>query len=80
MWPINTYLDMADNTYARCEDIDTRRTWGRIEVYDSNTCGKYYLCVKVSNNRPEHSSAHIRLRRGQVKQLIKALNKFVKES
>lgn len=82
MWPIVTYLDMADNTYARGETIEERRKWGRIGVYDSNTCGKDYLVVKVSNTVTNGTDmcAHIRLHRGQVKTLIRALEKFVKES
>lgn len=82
MWPIKTYLDMADNTYARGEDIETRRKWGRIVVYDSNTVGRDYLCVKVSHGGDggNEVGSHIRLHRGQVKQLIRALETFVNES
>ena len=72
-----TYLDMADDTYTHglSETIEERRRYGRIEVYDSNTVGKKYLCVKVTDKL--NSGAHIRLHKGQVKRLIKALQKFV---
>lgn len=76
-----TYLDMADTTYSRGENIEECRKWGRVEIYDSNTVGKYYLCLLVSASKGNVSgreeSAHIRLNRGQVKQIIKALQKFL---
>lgn len=80
-YPIKTYLDMADDTYARGEPIDVRRHWGRIMVYDSNTVGKDYLCVRVSTCvGGSEMGSRMRMHRGQVKTLIRALEKFVKES
>lgn len=72
-----TYLDMADDTYLRglSASLEERRRYGRIDVYDSNTVGKKYLCVSVSNCTG--NGAHIRLHKGQVKRLIKALQKFI---
>lgn len=69
------YLDMADVTYARHgEDISTRRSFGRIQVYDSNTAFKKYVCIGFSD---EGGKAHIRLHKGQVKQIVVALQKFI---
>lgn len=73
-----TYLDMSDDTYTKGQSasIEERRRFGHLEVYDSNTCGKTYLCMKVTDllHRP---GGHIRLHKGQVKRLIKALQKFI---
>ena len=84
------YLDIAYNTYTRNMDatLEDRRDWARLELQDSNTVGKNYLLLKVSHNavkhpnrgiRGERLTASIRLHKGQVKKIIKALEKFLKE-
>ena len=83
MYPIKTYLDMADETYSarRKLPLENRRRWGRVIVRDSNTAGKDYLLLRVSqqvtDDQPEVGG--IRMHKGQVKRLIKALQKFVNE-
>ena len=70
------YLDMADVTYRTpyTEVIEERRKFGRIEIYDSNTAFKKYLCIGVSS---DEGKAHIRLHKGQAKQIVKALQKYI---
>ena len=85
------YLDIADNTYTRNMEatIDDRRDWARLELQDSNTVGKNYLLLKVSHNAVKYPkrgiggdrlTASIRLHKGQVKKIIKALRKFVEKA
>lgn len=46
-------LDMSDNTYTRgrTTDIDERRKFGRLQAYTSNTVGKHYLRITMSEPR-----------------------------
>ena len=72
-----TYLDMADTTYHQ-EGLEKRREFGRIEIYDSNTAFKKYLCIKTTNDYGNgKTGAHIRIHKGQAKQIIKALQKYI---
>lgn len=88
MYPTKTYCDIADETYMRGKPLEERRDWGRLEVRDSNTVGKDYLLLVVSRARermlPEEFQDKrlyngIRLHAGQVKRLVKALNRFLRE-
>ena len=91
MYPIKTYLDIADETYTVGQKLglEERRDWARLIVRDSNTVGKDYLLLRVSHNMHEHAGmdidgqtafCSIRMHKGQVKRLIKALQKFVDEA
>ena len=68
-----TYLDMADTTY-RGKNLEERRGFGRIQLHDSNTAFKKYLCIGVSD---EFGKAHIRIHKGQAKQIVNALQKYI---
>ena len=79
------WLDMVDETYLRPNtwSRDARKAMGHLKIYDSNTVGKDYLCIGTSQHeaisQPVAGEAfgHIRLHKGQVKTVIRALQRWI---
>lgn len=80
---MSTYLDMVDDTYCRGQSRGEREIFGHLTLYDSNTVGKRYLCLKLTHGPLQttppipRQGASIRLHKGQVKRIIKALQKYL---
>ena len=74
-FPIKTYADIYDITY---HGYDLPRGYfGHLVIRDSNTCGKDYLLIGCNCDDTGDLKAGIRLHKGQVRQVIRALNKFL---
>lgn len=94
MFPLKTYLDIADTTYSKGKPLEIRRKWGRIRVRDSNTAFKDYLRIDVMEGKfdeafvSNHSIddctetvyASIRLNRAEARQVYNALGRYFKRS
>lgn len=94
MWPLKTYLDIADTSYSKGKPLEIRRKWGRIIIRDSNTAFKEYLCIDTENGKfdeafltnhsisdcteMEHTS--IRLTRAEAKRVYCAIGRFLKRA
>lgn len=79
MWPIETYADIYDQTYSRgyCKGKNERAKFGHLIIRDSNTVGKDYLLVGCNKRTDNSLDSSIRLHKGQVKQIIRALYKWL---
>ena len=79
MWPIETYADIYDQTYARgcVSELSERAKFGHLIIRDSNTAGKDYLLIGNNKRNDNDLDCSIRLHKGQVKQVIRALRKWL---
>lgn len=75
-FPIETYADIFDVTYNRME-CESKGFFGHLVIRDSNTAFKDYLLIGINNNETATLGAAIRLNRRQVRQVIRALEKFL---
>lgn len=76
-YPIKTYLDMYDKTYGNGMYPENRGHFGHLIVRDSNTAFKDYLLLGCNDDETSSIKHGIRMNKQQVKQLIRALNKFI---
>lgn len=79
MWPIETYADIYDQTYRRgyVTERSERARFGHLIIRDSNTAGRDYLLVGCNKRADNNLDSSIRLHKGQVKQVIRALHKWL---
>ena len=79
MWPIETYADIYDQTYSKgyVTERSERAKFGHLIIRDSNTVGKDYLLIGCNDRADSGLDSAIRLHKGQVKQVIRALHKWL---
>lgn len=80
-YPIKTYANIFDITYSASRARDgmvPKGLFGHLIIRDSNTVGKDYLLVGCNHNASSALDASIRLNKKQVKQVIRACEKFLK--
>lgn len=76
-YPIRTYADIYDITYGRDIHPENKGHFGHLVIRDSNTAFKDYLLLGCNDNETSSLKAGIRLNKRQVKQVIRALQKFL---
>ena len=76
-YPIKTYANIYDTTYGQVPEGQPRGYFGHLIIRDSNTAGKDYLLVGCNNRDDTALDVSIRLNKRQVKQIIRALTKWL---
>jgi len=78
-YPIKTYANIFDTTYGMGMGHSLPKgSFGHLIIRDSNTVGKDYLLVGCNDNDSSDLDRTIRLNKKQVKQVIRACEKFLK--
>lgn len=76
-YPIKTYADIYDTTYGRDIHPENKGFFGHLVIRDSNTAFKDYLLIGCNDDETSNIKSGIRLNRKQVKQVSRALQKFL---
>lgn len=78
-YPIKTYANIYDTTYGMGMGHSLPKgSFGHLIIRDSNTIAKDYLLIGCNDNDSEDLDRAIRLNKKQVKQVIRACEKFLK--